>query len=238
MPIPTIDPYPMPTESELTPGPAAWRPDPARAVLLVHDMQGYFVGFFPPGRSPTVELLANVRRLKLAAAARGIPVVHSAQPGRMSRAERGLLHDVWGAGMANDPQDRAIVPTVAPTPTDVLLTPPRPSAQLEPRGGALTGQRGGVLVKHRYSAFHGTSLAADLVGAGRDQLIVCGVFAHIGCLLTAADAYAHDVQPFLVADAVADFSAEEHRWALWYAARRCAVTLTTDQLLAALESSA
>ena len=210
MSIPTIEPYPMPTAAELTAGPAGWQPDPARAVLLVHDMQGYFVGFFPPGRSPTVELLANVRRLKDAAAAGGIPVVHSAQPGRMSRADRGLLHDVWGAGMADDPRDRAIVPAVAPAPGDAVLT------------------------KHRYSAFHRTTLAADLAAAGRDQLIVCGVFAHIGCLLTAADAYAHDVQPFLVADAVADFSAEEHRWALWYAARRCAVTLTTGQLLTAL----
>jgi len=210
VPIPAIDPYPMPTAAELSAGPAGWRPDPARAVLLVHDMQGYFLGFFPPGRSPTVELLANVRRLKDAAAARGIPVVHSAQPGRMSRTDRGLLHDVWGAGMADDAGDRAIEPAVAPAPGDA------------------------VLIKHRYSAFHRTTLAADLAAAGRDQLIVCGVFAHIGCLLTAADAYAYDVQPFLVADAVADFSAEEHRWALWYAARRCAVTPTTDQVLSAL----
>ncbi|SHM70413.1 isochorismatase family protein [Cryptosporangium aurantiacum] len=210
MPIPSIASYAMPTAAELTVGPAAWRPDPARAALLVHDMQGYFLDFFPPDRSPTTELLTNVARLKAAAAACGMPVIHTAQPGRMTRSARGLLHDLWGPGMTDEPRARDIVPAVAPQPGDA------------------------VLVKHRYSAFHRTTLAADLAAAGRDQLVVCGVFAHIGCLLTAADAYAHDVEPFLVADAVADFSAEEHRMALRYAARRCAATPTTDQVLAEL----
>ncbi|GAA3396047.1 hypothetical protein GCM10020369_71330 [Cryptosporangium minutisporangium] len=201
----------MPTAAELTEGPAGWRPDPARAALLVHDMQGYFLDFFPPGQSPTTELLTNVRRLKDAARTLGMPVIHTAQPGRMTPAARGLLQDLWGPGMTDDPRATDIVPAVAPAPSDTVLT------------------------KYRYSAFHRTTLAADLAVAGRDQLVVCGVFAHIGCLLTAADAYANDVQPFLVADAVADFSAEEHRMALWYAARRCAATPTTDQVLSALE---
>jgi hypothetical protein len=39
---------------------------------------------------------------------------------------------------------------------------------------------------------------------------VCGVFAHIGCLLTAADAFSLDFETFLLADAVADFSLSDH----------------------------
>jgi isochorismate hydrolase len=210
MSLPTVTPYPMPVEDELIAGPAAWRPDARRAVLLIHDMQRYFVDCFPPDRSPAKELIANITSLRVAAAACGIPVRYTAQPGRMSAAERGLQLDVWGPGMSDDPWSRGIIPELAPAPGDVVVT------------------------KYRYSGFHRTRLAAELAALRRDQLIVCGVFAHLGCLLTACDAYAHDIQPFLVADAVADFTAADHRMALDYAARSCAVTLTTDRLLTCL----
>lgn len=210
MGIPTIHPYPMPTQSQLPHRIPDWRPDPDRAVLLVHDMQRYFVDLFPRDESPVVELLANVDRIRRAATFLDVPVVYTAQPGRVGRERRGLLFDFWGPGMSADPAVRAIVGEVAPEPGDVVLD------------------------KHRYSAFHGSPLEEILRTSGRDQLIVCGVFAHIGCLVTACDAYSRDVAPFLVADAVADFGAREHAMALEYAARTCAVVLTADQLLAGL----
>ena len=43
--------------------------------------------------------------------------------------------------------------------------------------------------------------------------------------------FTHDVQPFLVYDAVADFSAEHHRMAMDYAAGCCAVVLSTKEVL-------
>ena len=45
-----------------------------------------------------------------------------------------------------------------------------------------------------------------------------------------------DIEPFLVSDAVADFSLEEHKMAIKYAAERCAVTTTTSRLLEQLKS--
>jgi isochorismate hydrolase len=112
--------------------------------------------------------------------------------------------------MSAHPDDREIVAELAPGPGDV------------------------VVGKLRYSAFHGCDLAGTIRELGRDQLVVCGVYAHVGCLMTACDAFAHDIRPFLVADAVADLGPGYHQMALEYAAGRCAVTMTTTQLLAHL----
>ncbi|WP_433206827.1 isochorismatase family protein [Dactylosporangium sp. CS-047395] len=203
MSIPAVAPYPMPVPSRE--GPAPWKADPSRCALLIHDMQRYFVDRFDPHESPGRELRSNVDKLRQACTALGIPVRYTAQPGRMTRADRGLLHDVWGEGMTDDEASRGLV--VAPA------------------------DEAEVVTKWRYSAFHRTPLLADLRRLGRDQLLVCGVFAHLGCLLTACDAYALDIEPFLVADAMADFSAADHAMALDYAARSCAATPTTARVL-------
>lgn len=212
MPIPPILAYPMPTEAP--PTPIGWRPDPRRAALLIHDMQRYFVRCFPAGDDPVRTLIANIRTVRRAAAAHGIPVFYSAQPGGLSRAERGLNHDLWGPGMRAVAHERDIVTELTPARGDVIIR------------------------KTRYSAFHGTRLADELAARRRDQLIVCGVFAQLGCLLTAADAFARDIEAFLLADAVADFGPDEHRTALAWAARGCAVPLTTARLVSTLASAA
>ncbi|WP_328681367.1 isochorismatase family protein [Streptomyces sp. NBC_00322] len=49
---------------------------------------------------------------------------------------------------------------------------------------------------------------------------------------TAADAFSHDFQTFLVPNAVAGFSLDGHRMALSYAARCCAMVITTKEALA------
>ena len=206
--IPTIAPYPMPTAGELPDNTAAWRVDPARAVLLIHDMQRYFLEPLPED-GPRAELLRHAAELRDRCVAAGVPVGYTAQPGGMSAEQRGLLRDFWGPGMQVDPEHRAVVDPLAPRPADWMFT------------------------KWRYSAFFGTGLLRQLRASGRDQLIVCGVYAHVGILATAIDAFSHDIQVFLVGDAVADFSAEHHRSALAYAAARCAVVLTAKEVLPA-----
>jgi isochorismate hydrolase len=217
MAIPDIQPYPMPTQADLPANTAPWRPDPRRAVLLLHDVQRHFVERLPANRSPEVALRDNIERLVTAARAEGLPVVFTAQPADTTARERGLLADFWGPGLAAgaDPfRSAAFVAPLVPAPGDVVVR------------------------KTRYSAFHGTGLAAHLRATGRDQLIVTGVYAHIGCLATANDAFSHDLETFVVADAVADFSATHHRLALTYAAGRCAVVLTTAGVIAAVTDRA
>ena len=50
-------------------------------------------------------------------------------------------------------------------------------------------------------------------------------------------AFMRDIQPFMVADALADFSEEEHRIACEYASGRCARVLNTSDVLADLQTA-
>lgn len=213
MGIPTIESYRMPTQQELPAAQLPWRIDPHQAVLLIHDMQSYFLGFFPPGVAPVTDLVSNAALIRRAATAASVPVIYTAQPGAMTRSQRGLLYDVWGPGMDGDPEKRKIVPELAPQEGDVVLT------------------------KWRYSAFARSRLGELLDEWGRSQLVICGVYAHVGCMITANDAYTRDVQPFLVADAIADFTLEYHRLALAWAAERCAAIATTTDVVTAFTAS-
>ncbi|RJL30833.1 isochorismatase family protein [Bailinhaonella thermotolerans] len=204
MAIPAIAPYTLPTEAELPENKVTWRPDPRRAVLLVHDMQNYFLAPFTRGAPPLGEVIENIALLTRHCAELGVPVIYSAQPGGQAPEDRGLLTDFWGPGLAADPEATAIVDALAP------------------------GDPSAVLTKWRYSAFVRTDLAERM--AGRDQLVITGVYAHIGVQATATDAFMRDIQTFVVADAVADFSAAHHRDALAYVAQRCAALTTTHRL--------
>ena len=197
-----------------------WRVDPARAALLVHDMQRYFVRAFELERNgqplPDAQIniaIANIRRLLDAAHAANIPVYYTAQPPRQNPADRRLLTDFWGDGLQDD-ENAQILDELAPTEADTVLT------------------------KWRYSAFVRSPLEEQLKDLGRDQLIIGGIYAHIGCLTTALEAFMRDIQPFMVADALADFTEEEHRMACEYASGRCARVLNTAEVLENINTSA
>ncbi|WP_189214674.1 MULTISPECIES: isochorismatase family protein [Streptomyces] len=208
--LPVITPYPMPGPHQLPVNIASWEPEPHRAALLIHDMQRYFLTSYPAGRPPLTDMLANTLVLRTVSDRTGIPVVYTAQPGGTPAEQRGLLTDFWGPGVPAGGEHHAIHHDLAPRPGDTVIT------------------------KLRYSAFHRTPLLDLLRALGRDQILLCGVYTHIGILHTALDAFAHTVQPFLVADATADFTQRFHTDALEHAAGCCAVVTTTDRIRARL----
>ncbi|AOA58794.1 isochorismatase family protein [Acinetobacter larvae] len=210
MTIPRIASYPMPQADSFPVNTVNWQLDSARAVLLIHDMQQYFLDFYDQSQAPIPTLLQNCRKLIDFCHAVGIPVYYTAQPGDQSPEHRQLLTDFWGAGLAADEKLVRIIPALAPSNQDVLLG------------------------KWRYSAFKKSDFEQQIKSNHRDQLLICGVYAHIGCLLTAAEAFMLDIQAFLVGDALADFSLDEHHMALNYAAKRCAKVVDT---IAVIENS-
>ena len=210
MSIPMIASYQLP--KTLPQNRVSWQPDPKRAVLLIHDMQDYFLRFYKTdtgGNSPLLDtVIANLVALRNWARAHQVPVVYTAQPTEQSDEQRALLNDMWGPGLTTaDPQQAAIVQPLMPEKTDT------------------------VLVKWRYSAFQRSHLESLMQDWGRDQLLIGGVYAHIGCMTTALDAFMRDIQPFMLADALADFSAADHQQALDFVAGRCGAVVTSAEIL-------
>ncbi|MBF6086974.1 isochorismatase family protein [Nocardia cyriacigeorgica] len=206
MPIPPIAPYDLPTPDEVAPNEVAWTVTPERSALLIHDMQQYFLSAYDVERDPARTLLVNIARLRERCHELGIPVIYTMQPGNQHPSRRGILADFWGTGMSHGP-DTEVVPELRPHASDIQVT------------------------KWRYSAFQRTDLRELLGYYNRDQLMITGVYTHMGCMLSAAEAFMSDVRPFLALDATADFSRDEHLMALNYTARRCGAVLSTADLL-------
>lgn len=206
MPIPPIAPYAMPTLDEVTPNQVPWVLEPERSALLIHDMQQYFLTAYDAESEPASTLIANIATIRNRCHELGIPVIYTMQPGNQHPSRRGILADFWGTGMSHGP-DTEVIAELAPDARDIQVT------------------------KWRYSAFQRTDLRELLGYYNRDHLMITGVYTHMGCLLSAAEAFMSDVRPFMALDATADFSREEHLMALNYTARRCGAVLSTADLL-------
>lgn len=209
MAIPELQAYALPIASDIPTNKVNWAIDPARAALLIHDMQDYFIRFWGDNCPMIEQVIANIAALRQYCKQHNIPVYYTAQPKEQSDADRALLNDMWGPGLTRSPEQQKVVEALTPDESDT------------------------VLVKWRYSAFHRSPLEEQLRACGRDQLIITGVYAHIGCMTTATDAFMRDIQPFMVADALADFTRDEHLMALNYVAGRSGRVLMTQDILPA-----
>lgn len=207
MTIPKLADYALPDAADLPQNKVQWAFEPPRAALLIHDMQDYFLNFWGENSPMIQQVVENIARLRRYCKAQGVPVFYTAQPNEQSDADRALLNDMWGPGLNKHPDQQKVVAALAPDAGDH------------------------VLVKWRYSAFHRSPLEETLHEMGRDQLIICGVYAHIGCLTTATDAFMRNIKPFMVADALADFTREEHMMALTYTAGRSGRVVMTRDLM-------
>ncbi|MBY6240094.1 isochorismatase family protein [Methylosinus sp. Sm6] len=209
MAIPRLPTYSLPQPEDFPKNRVGWTFAPKRAVLLIHDMQDYFLHFFGEDSPLVAQLVANVAALRAFCTSHAVPVVYTAQPIDQSLEDRGLLNDMWGPGLNAHPQLKDIAAALAPRSEDI------------------------VLVKWRYSAFQRSPLEQMMREWGRDQLVICGVYGHIGCLTTALDSFMRDFETFVVGDAIADFSPEDHDTTLRYVAGRCGVVVGVDALIRA-----
>ena len=218
MAIPRIQPYHLHDACPPIQNKVNWKPEPSRCVLLVHDMQNYFVDFYDRSQSPIVDVIEHCQALIKAFEDNGGSVIYTAQPPNQSAEHRALLNDFWGPGLRETTNNSHL----ARLPADIIE--------------AFSTTNNNIVTKWRYSAFQRTKLEEWMKNNNRDQIIICGVYAHIGILSTCLEGFMRDIQCFFVEDASADFSVEDHRMARAYIASRCGVVTTKDSILKMFEA--
>ncbi|NEA97985.1 isochorismatase family protein [Streptomyces sp. SID13726] len=179
----------------LPPDRSGWAVDPRRAALLVLNVQNHFLRVLRERSAPVAELVDAVTLLVESARGSGIPVLYTVAvdgPPYTAR-ETAFGHPRLPAAEGS----RDVVDAVRPRVGDSVLAAKRPSA------------------------FAGTRLRPRLAELGRDQPVIVGVFARTQVMLTAADAWMQDLEPFVVADAVADTVPGDHRMAVDWIAATC-----------------
>jgi nicotinamidase-related amidase len=159
--------------------------DPARAVMIVVDMQNDFVAAGAPMETPDAR--AMVPRLAESLAlcrAAGVRVIYTAQVHRPDGSDFGefaALH--------------------APVMSRKALIDGTPGVEIYPELAPLPGEH--VIKKHRYSAFFGTDLDIVLRAWGIETVIISGTTTENCCLSTARDALYNNYHVLFLSDATA-----------------------------------
>ncbi|GAA1093456.1 cysteine hydrolase [Nocardiopsis exhalans] len=208
------------------------RPLPAprgEAALLVIDVQRDFAA---PDRLPWLAesdqdritgAVERVAELVRAARSAGIRVVWVALE---QDADEPWESSLWLRGIAREPRETRLAqePCVAGTSgAEWFGVAPAPGED--------------VVVKRRYSAFHGTDLAERLRGHGVTWLAVCGLTADCCVDATVRDGFQLGFRTVVAADATASYDRDRHAHTLDVLGRHAAVVATVKAMTEAWGSS-
>ena len=208
-----IAPYRMPGAECLQRNKVDWGLRARDAVLVLHDMQNFWLDFYQQPEP----LIRALRQLRDLCDVIGVPVVMTSAQRPQHPAERGLSRDLWGPGIGGadyHARDTQFVQALQMRPHDHHI------------------------VKEKYSAFFNTPLQDVLARTGRRQIVLCGVFAHHGVMLTAADAFMRNYQVFMPVDGVADYCLDDHLLAVNYVAQMCGKIMLLADVEQALRADA
>jgi nicotinamidase-related amidase len=179
-------------------------PDPARAALLVIDMQEHFADI-------ATAIVPAVSSLVTAARDAAVPVFYT-RHGHQNLAVDGGVLAAWWDG-------------------DLIMVG---AANWQFLSGITPEPSNPIIDKTRYSAFFGTQLASLLSARDVSDLIICGVVTNCCCETTARDAFMRDYNVFVAANATAATNEDLHISSLKDMAYTCARVLTAAQLCDAL----
>jgi biuret amidohydrolase len=195
---------------------------PVRTALLIVDVQVDFVS--PRGAAAAwgVDLgrfeapLEQIERLLVAARNAGVTVAFArvvTRPETDSDALKNLHHRM------GHPADALAICRAGTKGADYH--------RVTPRGGEIE------IEKVLYSSFVGTNLDALLRARGIDTLVLAGFTTDCCVDCTARDAFHHDYNVFVVADACGAYEPELHQGTLNSLARNCALLADTQSVVSA-----
>ncbi|MFC1545444.1 isochorismatase family protein [Gemmatimonadota bacterium] len=181
--------------------------DPARAALLVIDMNVYFAS--PAGRSylpMTEQVIPNLKRLLAFWRSAGAPVIFT-RHGHEGEHDLGMLGRFFSDYIRIDEPEAEIIPELSPQDHESIIQ------------------------KKTYDAFLDTLLTEVLTERGVDQVLVTGVLTHMCCETTARSAFCRGFEVFIAVDAMASSSEERHLGSLLSMADSVAVMMSTAEIL-------
>jgi nicotinamidase-related amidase len=94
-----------------------------------------------------------------------------------------------------------------------------------------------VVKKRQWGAFYGNDLDLQLRRRGIDTIVLCGIATNLGVESTARGAYEHGYQLYLVEDAMATFTDEEHSHTVKYIFQRLGHVCASEAIVRALGPS-
>jgi ureidoacrylate peracid hydrolase len=175
--------------------------DPRQAVLVVVDVQNDFchregaAGLRDKDLSQVAGMVEHLQHILGEARRVGLPVI-------FIRTEHGPWTDseTWLGRSKTDAEQRVPVCVEGTWGCDFYGVAPQP------------GER--VVIKHRYSAFHGTDLDLILRARGVRTVLLGGISTNVCVESTARQGYMLDYEIVFLADCCAAYSPEEHEAAL------------------------
>jgi nicotinamidase-related amidase len=185
--------------------------DKKNAVLLVIDMQNFFLQDDAPGFTEGgVAILPNVEHLISAFRKARRPVIYTTHVHQDEKMDGGILAWWWDSMCREGTPEAEIHPRLAPKPNEKVVR------------------------KHRYSGFYNTDLEIVLRCLDIRDLIITGVMTNCCCETTARDAYMRDLRVFFLADATGSTTEDLHLAALRTLAYGFTHVTTTQEILKSL----
>jgi ureidoacrylate peracid hydrolase len=197
---------------------------PSHAALIVVDMQNDFCasdGFVAKGGRDVSQVQEMAKRLPdLIESARRAGVLVVFVRCAYSTDDNRYLSDVW---LEQAARRQGGGYTLAPVCREG-------SPGCDYYGGVRPAADDIVVIKHRYSAFHGTDLEMILRSHGVRTVVLTGVSTHVCVETTAREAFVRDYYTVVVADGSAAYSQQEHETALNLIDRFFGEITTIDRL--------
>jgi ureidoacrylate peracid hydrolase len=189
--------------------------DPTRTAVVVVDVQRLFTDLIPfPLAPPLSSVLPTITRV-------------------LDAARRAALSVVLVRSILTPDQHSDNTRTWPPFMVD-NMAPGTPGTEFDPC--LQRSDNDVVIVKRRYSAFHGTSLDETLRTRGISTLVIFGLTTNVCVQSTVRDSWQHDYRTITIADCCAETSepADAHESALYFCGRNFGTVTTSDVFIDAV----